>query len=101
MTDTYPHMNKINDLAAELIKELTSRKNSIYQEISYAAYCEVGDEISYLVMRGWDEESAKDKASDNLERYRMENGYETPYDEELKTIEDSLKLLEKLTAKED
>ena len=100
MTDTYPHMNKINDLASELIKELTSRKNSIYQELSYAAYCEIGDEIAYLVMRGWDEESAKDKASDNLERYREENGHETPYDDELKTIENALKLLKALTMRE-
>lgn len=100
MTETYPHMNKINDLAAELIKELESRKNSIYSEISYAAYDEVGVEISDLIRRGWDEESAKENASSIVSQRHEEFGMETPYDEELATIEESLKVLRKLTIKE-
>ena len=97
MTETYPRMNKINDLAAELINELESRKNSIYSEISYAAYDEVGVEINWLIMRGWDEDSAKYKASENIQKYHEEYGDETPYDEELRTIEESIKQLKKLT----
>jgi len=98
MTDTYPRMNKINDLALELIKELKSRELSIHQEISYAHYCEQGMEADYWSHRGYEGEEATAKASDELERYYMENGYSTPYDDELKTIAEALKVLEKLKA---
>lgn len=101
MTDTYPHMSKINDLAAELIKELKVRELSIHAEISYANVLEQSSEADYWERRGYDREESGSKAADSLERYHMENGYETPYDDELKTIAEALQLLEKLTAKED
>lgn len=101
MTDTYPHMSKINELAAELDKHLEMYKNTIYSEISYAAYCELGTETEYWMLRGYDEESARDKANDELEKSRFEHGFETPYDDELETIEQARKILEKLKSKQE
>jgi hypothetical protein len=100
MTDTYPRMNKINELAAELEKELKIRQASIESEIAYAGVLEQGEEADYWERRGYDREEAHSKASDSLEKYRMENGYSSPYDEELKTIAEALTMLEKLKVKE-
>ncbi len=98
MTDTYPQMHKINELAVELINHLNMYQSNILAEISYAAYDELNVETEYLIMRGWSEEGARDKAADNLAKYQEENGIETPYDEELATIADALKILQKLIA---
>jgi tagatose-1,6-bisphosphate aldolase len=100
MTDTYPKINKINEAAAELIKQLEDYKNNIYREISYAAYCEIGTEADYWGHRGYEGQEAIDKASDELARYHEENGYDNTYEEELKTIDEALKALGKLTIKE-
>ncbi len=100
MTDTYPQMHKINELAVDLINQLNMYQSNILAEISYAAYNELGAEIEYLIMRGWSEEGARDKAADNLAKYQEENDIQTPYDDELKTIAEALKILQKLTQKE-
>jgi len=100
MTDTYPHMSKINDLAVELINQLNMRQTAIYSEISYAAYDEVGTEIADLIRGGWDEESAKENAGSIVAQRHEEFGMETPYDDELETIAEALKVLQKLTAKD-
>jgi len=96
MTHSYPHMVKINELASQLEKELKEYENNIHREISYAAYSEIGTETAYWMHRGYDEDSARDKANTELERYHFENGYETPFDEELKTIAEVLKAIAKL-----
>lgn len=98
MTDTYPHMNKINDLAASLIQELKTREASIRAEIRYAGVLEQGEEADYWERRGYDREEAHSKAADSLEKHYSQNGFETPYDEELKTIAAALAILEKLKA---
>jgi hypothetical protein len=96
MTDTYPKMHKVNELAAELINQLNMYHSNILAEISYAAYDELNAEVEYLIMRDWDEEGARDKAADNLAKYQEENGMETPYAEELEIIAAAIKILSKL-----
>jgi hypothetical protein len=97
MTDTYPKMNKLNEVAAELIKQLKDYENNIYREISYAAYCDIGTEADYWAHRGYEGQEAIDKASDELARYHEENGHDNPYEDELKTISEALEVLKKLT----
>jgi hypothetical protein len=99
MTDTYPQMHKINELAVELINQLNMYQSNIYAEISYADYNEQGYEEQWYMLRGYDQESARMKASESLAKYHEEHGHETPYDEELKTIAEALKVLQKLVAK--
>jgi len=96
MTASYPHMAKINELAALLEKELKDYESNIHRDISYAAYSEIGTETQYWLHRGYDEDSARDKASTELERYHYENGYETPFDDELKIIKEVLEAIAKL-----
>jgi hypothetical protein len=96
MTASYPHMAKINELAAQLEKELRDYESNIHREISYAAYSEIGTETQYWLNRGYDTDGARDKAADELERYHFENGHETPFDDELKTIQEVLTVLAKL-----
>lgn len=96
MTHNYPHMQKINELAEQLAKELKDYESDIHREISYAAYSEYGTETQYWEMRGYDHDSARDKATTELERYYSENGHENPFEDELKIISEVLAAIEKL-----
>lgn len=101
MTHSYPHMTKINELAALLEKELKDYQANIEREISYAGVLEQSDEQAYWERRGYDREESASKAADELEAYHMVHGYETPFDDELKIIADALKALEALKLKTD
>lgn len=101
MSSNFQDMHKINELSEELIKYLKRYSDYIGGEISYAGYDEINWRSEDYQRRGWDAESARDKAGRDYEEALQTEELFADWFALSAQITDAIKTLEKLTIKED